>query len=266
MDKINTYYKVRHGGTVKDVDLSKRIVTGFFNSFNYIDSDGDVLLKGSAKKTIADKGPSSNAIAKIKHALNHDLTQLVGKIQVLEERTIGDITGIYFETKISDTTIGNDTLINYQEEVYDNHSIGFIYKDIEYIEKDSDNWDLFYNNIKNKEDVKDYFWIVKEINLFEGSTVAFGANSLTPFLGVKSKNKDAMIIAFNEKINKLEKSLKSGNQSDDMMKTFELQILQIKQMISEMFETFDHNTVKPLSKNIHNEGIVTDNLINNFKL
>ena len=90
------YYSVKSSQVkaIVDVSTSGRTVTGFYNAYNFIDSDGDVLIQGSAKKSIKERGPKSNAVAKIKHALNHDLTQLPGKIVNLEEKTVNGITGI----------------------------------------------------------------------------------------------------------------------------------------------------------------------------
>ena len=131
VDKKSAHYSVKSAdANILDVSTSSRIVTGFFNSYNFFDSDKDVLIMGSAKKSIEERGVNSTAVAKIKHALNHDLTTLVGKLQVLEETTKNGITGIYFESKIANTTLGNDTLINYKEGIYDNHSIGFKYNQL----------------------------------------------------------------------------------------------------------------------------------------
>ena len=154
------------------------------------------------------------------HALHHDLTQLPGKIIALEEKTVNGISGIYFETKMADTTIGNDTLKNYLEGIYDNHSIGFQYVQSEFIERDAKGWAKAIQNLINPQDAENrgYMWLVKEIMLYEGSTVAFGANQLTPFLGVKSNNKESLKLALIERINKLENTLRNGTQSDEMMK------------------------------------------------
>lgn len=224
---------------VKDVDESSRTVTGIYNSYNFLDSDGDVLLPGCAKVSIKQRGPASKAVAKIKHALNHDLTQLPGKLMLLEERMVDGVMGIYFETRMTDTQLGNDTLKNYLAGIYDNHSIGFQYMQMEWIERDAKGWDKIINQLINPEEAegKNYVFAIKEINLFEGSTVAFGANSLTPFLGMaKSANKEAIKFALFERMNKLESTLKGGSQSDDMMHLFELQVLQIKQLMEEMCE------------------------------
>jgi len=229
------------GISVKDVSTSDRIVTGFFNSYNWLDSDGDILLNGCAKKSITERGAQSTAVAKIKHALNHDLSQLVGKIQVLEEKELDGINGIYFETKMANTELGNDTLQNYLEGVYDNHSIGFRYMQLQMIEKFSMGvqWEQIKSSIINPQDMdqREMVFVIKEINLFEGSTVAFGSNSLTPYLGTKSTDKKTILFSLNNRMDKLVKSLSSGTQSDDMMNTFELQVAQIKQMMGEIINT-----------------------------
>jgi HK97 family phage prohead protease len=249
-DKKAAHYSVKSAdANIIDVSTSSRIVTGFFNSYNFFDSDKDVLIMGAAKKSIDERGVNSTAVAKIKHALNHDLTTLVGKLQVLEETTKNGITGIYFESKIANTTLGNDTLINYKEGIYDNHSIGFKYNQLSLIESEKNPvaWNEVVSKLVNPEEAEKYgyLYLVKEINLFEGSTVAFGANSLTPFLGVKSGSKESMTLALVSKLNQLEYTVKNGMQSDEMLSTFELQIKQFKQILKEIevAETFDKPTL-----------------------
>ena len=250
VDKKSAHYSVKSAdANILDVSTSSRIVTGFFNSYNFFDSDKDVLIMGSAKKSIEERGVNSTAVAKIKHALNHDLTTLVGKLQVMEETTKNGITGIYFESKIANTTLGNDTLINYKEGIYDNHSIGFKYNQLSLIESEKNPvaWNEVVSKLVNPEEAEKYgyLYLVKEINLFEGSTVAFGANSLTPFLGVKSGSKESMTLALVSKLNQLEYTVKNGMQSDEMLSTFELQIKQFKQILKEIevAETFDKPTL-----------------------
>jgi HK97 family phage prohead protease len=249
-EKKSAHYSVKSAdANIIDVSTSSRIVTGFFNSYNFFDSDKDVLVMGAAKKSIEERGVNSTAVAKIKHALNHDLTTLVGKLQVLEETTKNGITGIYFESKIANTTLGNDTLINYKEGIYDNHSIGFKYNQLSLIEAEKSPvaWNEVLSKLVNPQEAEKfgYLYLVKEINLFEGSTVAFGANSLTPFLGVKSGNKESITLALDSKLNQLMHTVKNGSQSDDMMHTLELQIKQIKQVLKEIevAETFDKPTL-----------------------
>lgn len=254
--KMDTFYKVKGENPnlmIKDVDIQTRTVTGLYNAYYYVDSDRDVLITGTAAKSINDRGPESQAAAKIKHALFHDLTKLPGKIIILKEGEVvfngQKVKGIYFETKMSDTEDGNDTLIKYQEGIYDNHSIGFRYLQLDYIDIESDSWNMILDMLINPEEATKYgyLYLVKEINLFEGSTVAFGANSLTPYLGVKSLEDKALVqMKLFERMDRLNKQLTSGTVSDNAMKTFELQILQIKQMMSELFETAPF--VKPTEK------------------
>ena len=111
---------------VIDVDLSKRIVTGLYNTQYYFDEDADVILPGANQKSIQERGPNSSAIQKIKHLKDHDWSQIPGRLEVLDERTVYTgglkLSGTYFQTKMANTTLGNDLLINYQENIYDNES------------------------------------------------------------------------------------------------------------------------------------------------
>mgnify|MGYP002477974355 CR=1 FL=1 len=160
-----------------------------------------------------------------------------------------ELQGIYFESKIANTTIGNDTLINYKEGIYDNHSIGFKYNQLSLIEAEKSPvaWNEVLSKLLNPQEAEKfgYLYLVKEINLFEGSTVAFGANTLTPFLGVKSGSKESMTLALVSKLSQLEYTVKNGMQSDEMLSTFELQIKQFKQILKEIgaAKTFDKPTL-----------------------
>lgn len=241
-DKLSIEFGIKSIGqmSIKDVDMSKRVVTGVYNAYNFFDSDMDVLVMGAAKNSIDQHGPKSSAVWKIKHALNHDLSQLPGKIEVLDEREVEiegkKVEGIYFETKMTKSQKGLDTLINYQEEVYDNHSIGFRYLDIQMLDEDSDNWDKVLDTLINPDDAEKEgtLFLVKEIELFEGSTVAIGANKLTPFLGVKSGNQQLQMMKLIDKVSVIEKQLKKGKQSDEMLYDFSIQLRQIKQLLSEI--------------------------------
>ena len=100
-------------------------------------------------------------------------------------------------------------------------------------------WDKVVGQLINPEaaDERVYLWTVGEIKLFEGSTVAFGANSLTPFLGMgKSMNKESVLFNLQNRISKLESTLRNGTQTDDMMMSLEVQALQAKQMIEDLGE------------------------------
>jgi len=242
--------------SVKDVDTANWTVCMVLNTYNFLDNDTDIFLMGCAKRSIDQRGPLSNAAGKIKHALFHDLTLLPGKIITLDEREIDGKKCLYAESKLSDTQEGNDTLTNYLDEIYDQHSIGFQYVKAEWVERDnqhgnSQKWDKLLQECVNPTDLEKTgrAYVVSEIKLFEGSTVAFGANSMTPAMGIKSANKDAALISYYSKMDKLAKALKNGKQSDEMMEIFELQILQLKQWIGEIFERFE---IKEQKEDVNN--------------
>lgn len=251
--KQDTFYKVKGGAVsfeVKDVDMTKRTVDVVMNTLNYLDSDMDMLLPDCAKRSLKERGPDSSATAKIKYCKDHNLNQSIGKWTELSQKEIiykgQSLSVLSGSVYLPTTTAGNDQLINYQEKIIDNHSIGFQYENIFAVEKDahgnSTQWDKYYGQLLNPEalDGKDYFFAVKEINWFEGSSVAFGANSLTPYLGVKSaSDKVGMKTRLFDRLELLGKMLSSGSQSDDCMKDFQLQMLQLKQLIDELSDGFE---------------------------
>lgn len=172
-----------------DIDEKKRIVTGFYSTFNYVDYAGDILLPGCCTKSIAKRGPHAQANGKIKHLLHHDPTQIPGKIIHLEEKKINGWTGLYFETKMSTTSLGEETLIKYQEGIYDNHSIGYNYvpESTTIATPGSKLWDMVLELVRNPDDMREReeVFVVAEVDLYEGSTVFLGTNNETPFLGMK---------------------------------------------------------------------------------
>lgn len=251
--KLKTFYKIKGGSVtmqVKDVDMQKRTVDVVMNTLNFLDSDMDMLLPGCAKRSLNERGVNSNATAKIKYCKDHQLTQSIGKWTELSEKEITyrgqKLLVLSGSVYLPESTKGNDQLIDYQSGVIDNHSIGFQYENIFAVEKNahgnSTQWDKMCEQMINPEalDGKDYFFAVKEINWFEGSSVAFGANSLTPYLGVKSfDDKIGTKTRLFDRIDLIGKMLKSGTQSDERMKDFELEQLQLKQYISEMIDGVD---------------------------
>lgn len=237
--KMETFYKVKDNfNTVtKDVDMTKRIVQSIPNTYYFFDSDSDVLLPGCASKSIQEAGPESNGAAKIKNVKDHVISDRIGKPVLLDERTVDGMKVMYGESKMLTTTLGDDMLIEYQEGVIDQHSIGFQYLDLEFITADAKDWKTTINKLINGKDAEDagYMFLVKEIKLFEWSPVSFGANELTPYLGVKSGNKDALRLKINSRLDLLEKQLRTGKQSDFAMLDYELETLQLKQIINELF-------------------------------
>ena len=246
--KLATHFGVKtvEGTTsIKMVDAEKRTVEFVANTYFFIDSDHDMLVSGCASKSINDRGPRSNAVAKIKHQSDHVLNtkNVVGRFDLIDERNIDGMEVLYCESHIPTTAKGNDDLINYQEGLYDNHSIGFRYVNLVKAVFNSTNeierkaWNEFYPLAINpqKADEVGFFWVVKEIELFEISVVSYGANELTPTIGSKSKRTNEKIKSnLIERLDELNVQLKSKAETKDERGLITMEILQLKQIITDL--------------------------------
>jgi len=246
--KLSTHFGVKtvEGATsIKNVDAEKRTVEFIANTYFFIDSDQDMLIPGCSSKSINDRGPKSNATAKIKHQSDHVLNtkNVVGRFDLIDERTIDGKEVLYCESHIPATNKGEDDLINYQEGLYDNHSIGFQYVNLAMAVHNSTNeserklWDEFYPLALNPEkaDEAGFFWVVKEINLFEISVVSYGANELTPTIGSKSKDKNEKIKSnLYDRLDNLKIQLKSSVDSKVIKSSLMMELLQMKQIITDL--------------------------------
>ena len=181
------------------MDIKKSIVTGYFSAFGNIDSDGDIMMPGCFQKSISENGP--NASNRIQFLWQHDVTQPLGKPSVLKE----DGYGLYFEGKIEPTTWGKNALILYDAGVINEHSIGFV--------------TVKEQNMGDHNEIR-------EVKLYEGSAVTFGANQYTPATGMKGMKitKDQ----FAEKCDKFMKSIKAGAFSGDNEYLLDIGFAQIK--------------------------------------
>ena len=195
---MNPFLELKNNGTVKDVDAKSRIVSGYLSNFDNLDSDNDVIVKGSFAKSISERKD------KIFYLLQHNWDKPLGKFNVLQE----DEKGLYFEGEIVNTSYGNDLIELYSSGIINEHSIGF-------------------NVIKSDMDSKGVRTI-KEIKLWEGSAVTLGANSATPFLGFKSELK-----FLQDKQSKILKALKDGTFTDD---TFVMLEYALKQLMSDAYK------------------------------
>lgn len=199
---------------VKDVDGKKGIVTGYFANFDNVDSDGDIIRKGAFVKTVMENGPASNR-PRIKHLFNHNPTQPLGKLTVLNE----DAKGLYYESQVGTHTLGQDFIKMVESGLITEHSIG--YRIIKRNEINS-----YEGYIKNPESG---WHELTEIKLYEGSSLsAWGANELTPITGLKgSFNIDALV----ERQRAVEKFCKSTDASDETIEALLLHSKQLTQII-----------------------------------
>lgn len=227
-------FKDTCGGAVKDVDVKQGIITGYFSIFGNKDSDGDIIMPGSFTKTIQENGPLSQR-PRILHLLQHDTNLPLGKPSILNE----DTKGLYFESKISHTSYGRDTIKLYEDGVLTEHSIG-------------------YKVIKNepKEDAN----YLMELKLWEGSTVSWGANMEALVTAVKTEAKEVIYERLIKKMDALLSAVK-GNYTDDTIIQLEIQIKQIQQLIASLAEQEEPvSTPKPVEPK--NDEVVS--IIKNF--
>lgn len=163
------------------------------NACWWCDSDMDVLLPDSAKKTIS----SRKGLIPHLHDHVHMLDAMLGDVQDvwLEDVPLKEL-GVDQSGKVQCVLMKTNLLRDYNPKVFDlykagkinQHSIGLRYVNIELAindeesEKEFDFWNKFYPSIINKDVVDEagYFFPVREYMLIENSAVLFGSNRLTP--------------------------------------------------------------------------------------
>lgn len=196
-------YKNIQDGIIEDVDEVKGMVTGYFSAFNNLDADGDVILSGAYKKTIQENGP--NGKNRIMHLLQHNPMMPLAKPMELME----DEKGLKFVSKITDTSYGKDVMKLYAAGVFNEHSVGF-------------------EIIKSEE--KTGYQEIKEIKLWEGSTVTWGANDMTPMESIKSWDAEKS----EDMISKFCNILRNGTLTDESMIQMEIGLKQIQEHLKQL--------------------------------
>ena len=181
-------------GEIKDLDTTKRRVVAVFANWN-LDHTNDVIEKGSFAKTLAERSD------KILFLNQHNWKEPHGFFESLTESDEG-LVGV--SKSLPDTTYSNNTLKLYEAGIVKEHSIGF-----EVIKSD---WN---------EDAQ--IRTIKEIKLWEGSNVTLGANSSTPFLGLKAKT----LPEINDLSGKIIKAIRHGTFTDETFLQLEIALKQL---------------------------------------
>lgn len=179
--------------SVKDVDAKQGIVCAYASSFGVVDDGNDEVVKGAFAKTIAEQGPQSRQ-PRIKFLFEHDATAILGTPHVLRE----DDFGLYFEAKIQPTALGSDILTLYLANCITEHSIGY--------ETVESTWDRV-RSVR----------LLKQLRLFEISSVTWGMNSQTPVVAVKSMADPSHLAAMADRAAKLDNLLHNGNLHSDAL-------------------------------------------------
>jgi len=209
--------------SVKDVDTKTRRVVVTLSAFDNIDSDGDVIRKGAFAKSIMERGAESTSNRKIAFLRHHDWEHQIGKWIKLEETHDG-LIGV---GELGRSTKGEDALLDYQDGIIREHSIGF-------------------NYVEDKMNmVQDGIWELKEVILWEGSAVTFGANSLTPTLDVSKGNKTDLLSKVNQKMESLLSALKNGKGTDERLFEIEMALKVCQQQYNSLISEEPIATITP---------------------
>lgn len=146
-----------------------RTISGYAAIFGNKDRADDILLRGCFAKSIAERGPESDANGKILLLWQHDTDEPLGRITTLRE----DEKGLYFEAVIDEIEIGDRCIKQLESGTLNQFSIGFSYV------RDAVKYD----------EEQDAF-LVGEVKLYEISVVSIAANPETEFLGMKAAEQE----------------------------------------------------------------------------
>ena len=218
-NKLNNQYKIKSQGLgIKDLDLEKREVAIYLNKFGNIDSDNDMIVQGAFKKSIQERGVDSTSNRKIAFLRYHNWEMPIGKFTKLEE----DDFGLFAVGKLGNSTLGNDALMDYQDGIIREHSIGFRYL------SDKIKW------IEDSTKDAGGYYLVTEVALWEGSAVTFGANELTPVMEVmKGAEKVDLMQKIDKELSVIVKALATGQGTDERLYGLEMRH---KYLVSQMIE------------------------------
>lgn len=191
--------------SIKDLNTEKGIVTIYVNAFNVKDSDGDISLPGSFKRTFKNNGSI------IQHWLNHNRDMLIGVPVKLYE----DETGAIAVSQLNlNKQLGRDVFEDYK--LFAEHG-----KTLQH--------SVRVQPIKFEEDRSgdEYTRKVSEWRMvMEYSTVyGWGSNQQTPLIDIKS-------------MSDLEMMIREGNYSDQKGKMIE----ELYNKLKHLLETDDSQT------------------------
>ena len=216
---------------VMDVDTSTRRVKAVWSRMNNIDLDSDIIVPEAFTKTLAERGPMGKNL--VWSLVDHqaDMNNVIGKPEQLY--VDGDM--LVAITPIVGTEKGTDMLKMYEAGLINQHSIGF-----STMKQDWQN---------DKKEVR----IIKELKLYEGSAVLWGANPETPTLSVKSQSK----VDLNNRLEKLLKAFRNGRFTDETFALMEIQIKKIQADLLELdFTQSVQSTIEPKQQEKNNDAEV----------
>lgn len=223
---------------VKDVDKKEGIISGYFSAFNIKDSDGDIIRPGAFTKSIQDWGPDSKG--RIKHLMNHNPSQPLGKILELKE----DTYGLFYRSKIGSHSLGQDFIKMVESDLIKEHSIGFS--------------DLTPDSKKKGDDGNN----MTDLKLYEGSSLtAWGANEFTPLVEMKGD-----LQTLSERIKAFEKFVRNTDATDETIDNCLLYIKQLAQVIETLNITQSAGAVEQKKEDQPDYSLIIKNTFTEWKI
>ncbi|TSA54092.1 MAG: hypothetical protein D4R45_04470 [Planctomycetaceae bacterium] len=185
---------------VKDLDTEKGIVTVYINSFDNEDSDGDISLPGSFKRTFKNNGPT------IQHWLNHDRDKLIGVPIKLYEDDFGAIAVSQLNIK---KQLGRDVFEDYKLFAEHDKTLQHSVRVWPIKFEEDRTGDKFTRRVSE--------WkLIMEFSTLYG----WGANQQTPLIDIKS-------------LSDLELMMSEGNYSDEKARLIEETYNKLKRLLSD---------------------------------
>lgn len=198
-------YKSAGDFEVKDVDRESRTLVQAYTRYNVKDSDTDYGRKGMFDRTWSEN------FHRIKHLLNHDVTQPLGK----PEKFWDDNDYAYMKSKIGTHNLGNDFLKMAESGLITEASYG--YKVIRE-KKLSDGNELL------------------EVKLWEVSSLThWGANEYTPIISLtKGMTKEQQADKFAARVKALDAFCRNTDATDETIQLLLLEIKQLQQSVLDL--------------------------------
>lgn len=195
-----------------DVDLSAGIVKVVWSTMEMEDSDRDIIDAGAYTKTIMERGPKgSNLIAAL---VDHSPSVM---------KMYGKPSELYMENNqliavipVVKTELGKDLMVQYASGLINQQSVGF-------------------QTMRDEEDRTTGVRRIKELKLYEGSAVVWGANWMTPTLDmVRVQGKDAAIEYMVKREQIMTKTMRNCDFTDDTHILLEIQLKQLQSALGSL--------------------------------
>lgn len=207
---------------IEDVDIksSTYVIKGYASVFGNVDSDNDIIEKGSYKKTIQEWGP--NGKNRIKLCWQHDITDPIGKTTELHE----DSKGLVFVSELPhDGGVIDSRIALVKNGVIDELSVGIIpiktYKESSGVRR------------------------ITENKLFEYSLVTLASNDMAKLMLSKGMNKADIIAEMDKKSQSIIKMLREGSMTDEAFHMLEYYHNQLIKQITDLTKPSSDTLIEP---------------------